>query len=194
VKSHTLGIIVMACLPVLAQQANYVLGPNDQILVRAPQSEEINEHLVRVDSNGFIALPLLGHIQAGGLAVSGLQNSITTKLREYLREPKVVVTVVQFRCEPFFVTPKFRAPEIYPICTPGATVAEALSAAGLEPNAKIRVMRGSEPLVRLDDTGNPVLTAVADHEEKISVFDVIPGGPNENMRLQPFDLIVTGHQ
>src|SRR5258708_10353983 len=106
----------MACLPVLAQnQANYVLGPNDQILVRAPQAKEINEHLVRVDSSGFIALPLLGRIQAGGLAVSALQNSITTKLREYVREPKVVVTVHQFRCEPVFVTGKFRAPGIYPL-------------------------------------------------------------------------------
>src|SRR5712692_10181232 len=54
-------------LPSDSIRPNYVLGPNDQILIRAPGAEEINERPFRIDSEGYINLPLIGRIRAGGL-------------------------------------------------------------------------------------------------------------------------------
>ena len=38
---------------------NYVLGPNDQIIIHVPQAEEINDKPFRLDTEGFIDLPLV---------------------------------------------------------------------------------------------------------------------------------------
>src|ERR1700726_494492 len=53
-------------LPQDSIRPNYVLGPNDQVLVRARDVEEINEKPFRIDVEGNINLPLLGRLRAGG--------------------------------------------------------------------------------------------------------------------------------
>jgi beta-lactamase regulating signal transducer with metallopeptidase domain len=50
---------------------DYLLGPRDQVLVRAPQAAEIDGQPFRIDADGDINLPLLGRVQAGGMTVSG---------------------------------------------------------------------------------------------------------------------------
>ena len=81
-------------LPADSIRPNYVLGPNDQILVRAPQAEEINERPFRIDAEGFINLPLVGRVRAGGLTVQELEAELVKRLREYIREPQVIITMV----------------------------------------------------------------------------------------------------
>src|ERR1700694_5211347 len=53
-------------LPPDTIRPNYTLGPNDQILVRAPEAEEINEKPFRIDADGNINMPLVGRVRAGG--------------------------------------------------------------------------------------------------------------------------------
>ena len=48
---------------------DYELGPNDQFLIGVPQAQEINQRPFRIDSDGFIDLPLVGRIHAAGLTV-----------------------------------------------------------------------------------------------------------------------------
>src|SRR5579863_9908206 len=48
---------------------DYVLGPNDQLMIRAPLADDINERPFRVDSDGFLTLPTYGRVQAAGLTV-----------------------------------------------------------------------------------------------------------------------------
>jgi hypothetical protein len=74
---RTLGVLCLAALAVAAQPApgaaaeqsaprNYVLGPEDQITIRVLEAEDIDNKPVRVDFSGYIRLPLVGRIQAGG--------------------------------------------------------------------------------------------------------------------------------
>src|SRR5580704_1833326 len=76
-------------LPQDAIRPNYVLGPNDQVLIRAPQADEINEKPFRIDAEGNINLPLLGRLRAGGMTVQELETDLVRRLREYIREPQV---------------------------------------------------------------------------------------------------------
>ena len=89
-------------LPPDTVRPNYVLGPNDQILIRAPEAEEIDNRPFRIDGDGNINLPLVGHIHAAGMSLQELEADLVKRLREYIREPQVFVTVVQFRSEPVF--------------------------------------------------------------------------------------------
>src|SRR5260370_12217568 len=54
-------------LPPDSIRPNYVLGPNDQILIRAPGVEELNERPFRIDAAGYINLPLIGTIRIAAL-------------------------------------------------------------------------------------------------------------------------------
>jgi polysaccharide biosynthesis/export protein len=178
-------------LPPDSIRPNYVLGPNDQILIRAPGADEINERPFRIDSEGFINLPLIGRIRAGGLTVQELEADLVKRLREYLREPQVIITVVQFRSEPVFFVGAFQHPGIYPLQGRRTLVEMLSSIGGLQPNASRRIK-----LTRREEYGAiPLPNAVEDTEKKVSVIEIGMGSlrdnvnPAEDISLQPFDII-----
>src|SRR3984893_13790410 len=178
-------------LPQDAICPNYVLGPSDQVLIRAPEAEEINEKPFRIDAEGNINLPLLGRIRAGGMTVQELETDLTRRLREYVREPQVIITVVQFRSEPVFFVGAFKNPGIYPL-QGRRTLVEMLTAlGGLQPNASrhIKVTR------RAEYGAIPLPNALEDLEKKISTVEISMGSlrenvnPAEDILLQPYDVI-----
>jgi polysaccharide export outer membrane protein len=178
-------------LPQDAIRPNYVLGPNDQVLVRAPEVEEINERPFRIDAEGNVNLPLLGRVHAGGMTVQEMETDLVRRLREYVREPQVIITVVQFRSEPVFFVGAFRNPGIYPLAG-RRTLVEMLTAIGsLQPNASrhIKVTR------RAEYGAIPLPNAIVDPEKKISTVEISLGSlrenvnPAEDILLQPYDVI-----
>jgi polysaccharide export outer membrane protein len=178
-------------LPQDAIRPNYVLGPNDQVLVRAPEVEEINERPFRIDAEGNVNLPLLGRVHAGGMTVQEMETDLVRRLREYVREPQVIITVVQFRSEPVFFVGAFKNPGIYPLAG-RRTLVEMLTAIGsLQPNASrhIKVTR------RAEYGAIPLPNAIVDPEKKISTVEISLGSlrenvnPAEDILLQPYDVI-----
>jgi polysaccharide biosynthesis/export protein len=178
-------------LPADSLRPNYVLGPNDQVLIRAPQAEEINEKPFRIDAEGFINLPLVGRVRAGGLTVQELEADLVKRLREYIREPQVIITVVQFRSEPVFFVGAFQRPGIYPLQGRRTLVEMLASIGGLQPNAsrRIKVTR------RAEYGAIPLPTAVEEPEKKISTVDIGLGSLRENVNpaedivLEPYDVV-----
>ena len=178
-------------LPVESIRPNYVLGPNDQILISAPQVEELNQKPFRIDAEGNVNLPLVGKIRAGGMTQQELENEVIKRLREYVREPQVIITIVQFRSEPVFFVGLFRLPGIYAL-EGRRTLLEMLTrVGGLQPNASrhIKVTR------RVEYGVIPLPDAVVDSEKKISSIEISIGSLRENVNpaedivLQPFDVI-----
>jgi polysaccharide export outer membrane protein len=170
---------------------DYELGPNDQILVGVPQAQEINGRPFRIDSEGFIDLPLVGRVHAGGLTVRGLETLLTTRLGDYIREPQVTITVVQLRSEPVFFLGAFRVPGIYPL-QGGRTLVEMLTAVGgLQPTAgrRIKITRRAEygPI--------PLASAVQDSARKLSTVEISLDSltqsmnPAEDIVLRAYDLV-----
>lgn len=45
--------------------SQYVLGPEDQILIRVLQAPEISDKPVRIDLSGSIDVPFIGQVKAG---------------------------------------------------------------------------------------------------------------------------------
>jgi hypothetical protein len=109
--------------------SGYVLGPDDQILIRALEGLDLGDKPVLIGTNGNITLPLVGRIQAAGLTVEQLETELASRLKAYVKEPQVSVTVTDFRSQPVSV---FGA-----VTTPGVvqlrgrkTLYEVLSMAG----------------------------------------------------------------
>jgi polysaccharide export outer membrane protein len=181
-------------LPPDTIRPNYTLGPNDQILVRAPEAEEINEKPFRIDADGNINLPLVGRVHAAGMTQQELENDLVKRLREYIREPQVIVTVVQFRSEPVFFVGAFRSPGIYPLQGRRTLVEMLTAVGGLQPNAARQVK-----LTRRAEYGAiPLPGAVEDPEKKVSTVEISMGSlrenvnPAEDILLQPYDVISVG--
>jgi polysaccharide export outer membrane protein len=178
-------------LPADTVRPNYVLGANDQILVRAPDAEEINEKPFRIDADGNVNMPLIGRVHAAGMTLQELEADLVRRLREYIREPQVIVTVVQFRSEPVFFVGAFQKPGIYPL-QGRRTLVEMLSAVGgLQPNAArhVKITR------RAEYGAIPLPSAIDDPEKKISTVEISMGSlrenvnPAEDILLQPYDVI-----
>jgi polysaccharide export outer membrane protein len=170
---------------------DYILGPNDQIIVRAPEVEELNERPFRVDSGGQINAPLVGRVRAAGMAVKELEAVLVERLKQFVRQPRVTVTVTQFRAEPVFFVGAFRAPGIYPLQGRQTLVDMLANVGGLQPNAsrRIKVTRRSEsgPI--------PLPNVVTDPVNKVSIVEISMSSlrenvnPAEDILLKPFDVI-----
>ena len=185
---------VVRQLPPDTVRPNYVLGPNDQILVHAPNVEEIDQKPFRMDADGNISLPLVGRIHAGGMTLQELEADLIRRLREYIRDPQVFVDVVQFRSAPVYFVGLFARPGIYPL-QGSRTLTEMLTnVGGILPNASRHIT-----ITRHEEYGPiPLPNAVVDPERKLSTVDISLGtlreniNPAENILLQPYDVVSVG--
>lgn len=181
-------------LPPDTVRPNYVLGPNDQILIRAPEAEEIDNRPFRIDGDGNINLPLVGHIHAAGMSLQELEADLVRRLREYIREPQVFITVTQFRSEPVFFVGLFVRPGVYPLQGNRSLLEMLTSVGGLQPNADRHIT-----ITRQAEYGMiPLPDARYDPEKKVSTVEISWASlsqnvnPAENILLQPYDRISVG--
>jgi len=82
----------------------------------------------QIDPSGILSLPLAGPVKAAGLTEAELKQQITDKLRtEYLKNPRVTISVVEFR--PFYIIGEIEKPGSYPY-TSGLNALSAIAIAG----------------------------------------------------------------
>jgi polysaccharide export outer membrane protein len=114
--------------PVIEDVASYLLQPGDTVAVSVWKEPDLTaELLVRPD--GAITLPLAGQIDAAGHTVDEVRGTIDTRLRKYIPDPSVTVTLKQALGNQIFVLGKVNRPGNYPIPRP-VDVVQALSLAG----------------------------------------------------------------
>jgi polysaccharide export outer membrane protein len=167
------------------------LRSGDQILIRAFEMEEISDRPFRIDTDGFISLPVLGKVKAAGITVENLESSLVEALRKYVRQPQVTITVVQFSSEPVFFVGAFKAAGIYPLQGRRTLVEMMSSIGGLLPTASRRIK-----LTRRKEFGEiPLPNAVRSAEGNVSSVEISMASlrdnlnPAEDVVLQPFDVI-----
>ena len=111
-----------------AVSANYVIGGDDSIQVTVWKEPNLSATLpVRPD--GKITLPLLGDVQAAGFTPMQLANYITARLKEYVTDPVVSVSVLGVRGKRVFLAGQVHNPGPL-VLTPGMTVLQAIAGGG----------------------------------------------------------------
>ena len=171
--------------------SGYVLGPDDQILIRALEGLDTGDKPVLIGINGDITLPLIGRVKAAGLTVEQLETELVSRLKAYVQEPQISVTVTEFRSQPVSV---FGA-----VTTPGVvqlrgrkTLYEVLSMAGgprETAGSTVSITRRREngelplPGAALDSTGQ-FSTA------ELEMREILDGrNPAANIEIKPHDVI-----
>jgi polysaccharide export outer membrane protein len=177
--------------PVAQIRYSYVLGPEDQVNIRVLNADEIDGKPVPVDSEGFIRLPLVGKIRAGGLSIDQLEAELVKQLKTYLQDPQVAISVTEFRSQPVSVIGSVKNPGVHQV-QGRKTLLEMLSMAGgidAEAGHNIKITRrkeyGSIPLSSAvaDPSGNYIVADV----DLTSLLDA--SNPQENIEVRPYDVI-----
>jgi len=164
------------------------LGPGDQITVQALHVPDIATTPIRIDTEGFITLPLAGRVKAAGLSVEELQNAIAKRLDDFVVTPEVSVNVTEYRSQPVSVVGSVNNPGVYQL-QGHKTLAEVLAlAGGPKPDAAdvARVTRGTEcsdqalPGARADltvktVTGEVSLSALFEGRNSAGSLTICPG-------------------
>jgi len=171
--------------------SGYVLGPDDQILIRALDAPEISDKSILIGTNGNITLPMIGRVKAGGLTVEQLEAELTTQLKPFIQEPQISVTVTEVRSQPVSVFGAVTNPGVIQL-RGRKTLYEVLSmAGGPRDNAgsSLTVTRRREngeimlPGATIDPTGQF-------SSAELNVKEILEGkNPAVNIEIKPNDVI-----
>jgi polysaccharide export outer membrane protein len=125
---------------------SYIIGPGD-ILKISVWKEEGMELEVLVLPDGEITFPLAGQIKAGGMTTKALSDELVRKLKKYIPNPSVTVSVLKSVSNKIYVIGKVNRPGEF-TATGYMDVLQALTmAGGLTPYAdsdEIKIIRRTE--------------------------------------------------
>jgi len=129
----------------------YHVKPFDVLLVeiwRHPEFHFSGQPYV-VGTNGQIVFPLIGHVLVADKTVEEIRTILTTRLKPYVVDPQVLVSVSNYRGQKIYVLGEVINPGILPIQDQPLTIADALAlSGGMNPNKAdarfIYVIRGSD--------------------------------------------------
>jgi polysaccharide export outer membrane protein len=111
-----------------AQAASYVIGVDDVLAISVWKEPELSRTLpVRPD--GKITLPLVGDVQAAGVAPEKLQQELRDKLSAYVAVPEVAVIVQEVKSRKYNIVGQVAKPGSYPLGE-STTVLDAIAEAG----------------------------------------------------------------
>lgn len=171
--------------------SGYVLGPDDQILIRALEGFDVGDKPFLIGTNGDITLPLVGRVKAAGLTVEQLETTLAALLKKYIKEPEISVTVTEFRSQPVSVLGAVATPGVFQL-RGRKTLYEVLSMAG----GPRETAGTTVSITRLSENGPiPLPGAAPDATGRYSTAEldletIVDGkNPAANIEIKPQDVI-----
>ncbi len=121
-----------------ASQANtmddYLIGPEDLLDIEVYNVEDLKK-TVRVNSRGYIALPLVGVIKIKDMTTSDLEKVIARELEKYVQEPVVIVYVKEYHSQRITVVGAVNRPQVYSVDGQKYLIDMLMAAGGLRDDA-----------------------------------------------------------
>ena len=125
---------------------SYQIGSGDVLQISVWKEEDMDQKIL-VRPDGEITFPLIGEVQAGGLTTRMLSDALVAKLKKYIPNPSVTVSVLQAISNKVYVIGKVNRPGEF-AATAYMDVLQALTmAGGLTPYADsddIKIIRRTE--------------------------------------------------
>jgi polysaccharide biosynthesis/export protein len=172
-------------------RSTYLLGPDDQLEISGQELTDISTKPVRIDGEGEIQLPLAGSVHVAGLTVQQTEQKLDEVLSKYIKQPQVVVNVVEVRSQPVSVLGAVNSPGVHQVQGHKTVMEMIASAGGIRQDAgySIRITRELEwgciplPGAHLDASGKYSVAEVNLRQ----IMDAKT--PEENIQIFPHDVI-----
>jgi polysaccharide biosynthesis/export protein len=173
-------------------RSDYVLGSDDEIVIRALDAAELSNQPMRIDDSGNIAVPMIGKLHVAGLTVRELEAEVENKLARYIVDPDVSILITAYRSQPVSILGSVRTPGTYQL-EGHKTLIEVLSLAGGLSSEAGNILR----VTRRAEWGKiPLPDATMDEASEYSVAEfnlrslMDARNPQENIEIMPNDVLL----
>jgi polysaccharide export outer membrane protein len=172
-------------------RSTYLLGPEDELSLSAPELEVLPGKTVRVDGEGDLQVPMVGRVHVAGLTVQQSEQELNKRLKTYIKDPQVAIDVKELRSQPASVLGAVNSPGIHQV-QGHKTLMEMISMAGgvrQDAGYSIRITR------EMDWGCIPLSNSTIDASGRFSVAQVNLQSimdaktPEENIQILPHDVI-----
>ena len=154
--------------------ADYVIGPGDELLIRAWGQIDLDVH-ARVDRNGSIFLPKVGNLNVAGLKYAQIEEFLKSHIGRIYQNFDLNVTMGELRSIDVFVVGQARRPGRYTVSSLSTMANAIFASGGPSPTGSMRhiqLKRGS--------------TVITDFD----LYDLLLNGDkSKDVLLQPEDVI-----
>ena len=157
-------------------QLEYVIGEEDILIIAVWQNPDLTQDAI-VRPDGMISFPLIGDVLAKDRTVSQLDQEVTKRLKEYIRQPEVSISIKKLGGNKVMILGEVSKPGVYAV-TGTKTILEAISlAGGFTKNS----VASSVVLIR-GGFENP-------KAERLNLSKALAGGAHLNVALLSEDII-----
>ena len=154
--------------------ANYVVGPGDELLIRAWGQIDLDIH-ARVDRNGSIFVPKVGNLNVAGLRFEQLRGFLASQIGRIYQNFDLNVTMGDLRSIDIFVVGQARLPGRYTVSSLSSLTNAVFASGGPSPTGsmrRIQLKRGAKVVTEFD------------------LYDLlIKGDKSHDVPLQPEDVV-----
>src|SRR5260221_2535638 len=136
----------------IAVPANYIIGPGDELQIRAWGQIDVDYRAV-VDRNGMVNIPRVGSISVAGVKYQDLSEHVKNALSRNFRNFEVLVTLGQLRAVQVFVVGYARRPGSYTVSSLSTLVNAIFAAGGPSLSGSMRsvqLKRNNQTVTELD--------------------------------------------
>jgi polysaccharide export outer membrane protein len=173
------SLLVAVAMLGAAHADEYTVKAGDVLAIAVWKEPDLTSNAVLVRPDGSFSFPLVGQVDARGKGVLELEKLITERLRKYISDPVVTVSVQEVKGNKVYVIGQVNKPGEF-IVNPSVNVMQALSMAG---GTTAFAALNNIIILRRTQGGQ---TAVPFHYS-----DVVHGkGLQENVELQAGDVVV----
>jgi polysaccharide export outer membrane protein len=124
-------------------QQPYLIGPGDVLMVSIWKEEALTQDVV-VQPDGKIVFPLIGNVVVAGKSPEGVRKEISAKIKPFVPDPILTVSVRQINSLMIYVVGKVNQPGRF-VLNANVNVLQALAIAGglnsFANGSKIKVFR-----------------------------------------------------
>jgi polysaccharide export outer membrane protein len=163
----------------VATQTDYKIHAGDQLLVGVYDDPKMPPITITVTPDGKFSFPLIGILMAGGKTPEQVRVEMENKLRKFVAEPVVTVSVVEVKGNVAYVIGQVSKPGQI-VMNPAVNVLQALSIAG-----------GGNPYAKMDSI-IVIRNSVGGQRIMNFHYGQVASGKNleQNVQLESGDVVV----
>ncbi len=172
---------------------DYRIGPRDVIEIKIKDAPELSDTF-EVTAAGNITMEYLNRIAVAGKTTDELARYIVDRLRgDYLRDPRVSVTIRQYNSRSFFIMGSVNKPGVYQIESRASLVTLLILAGGLDDNhgSTAYIFRRLKPAAtQTDGQSGEEAAKTAEYEMfPANINGFFKGQIEGNVILEPGDVV-----
>src|SRR2546425_514856 len=175
----------------VAPDNRYRIGPGDVIDIKVFNKPQFTRDGVKVDPRGMIRMPLIKEeIRAACRTEEELEIEITTLLKEYVREPQVIVQIKEYQSEPVAVLGAVRSPSRFQLQRRVRLLELLTFVNGPTDNAgrTVQVVH-TELSVACETSGPGSADTAANQVDYYKLSDTLRGDEKSNPYVRPGDVV-----